>query len=402
MVSSTSNKYRILLIGLATIGLGACSGTIKPGFYSPTQTGQRLPLRVALIDDQGLHPQPYDYRPSGGTGTFTLTLEPEFSNAVKAELASLFDSVTIVPDAKQAKDHDLIAQVSSSFQSGQAKISLALLMPDSTEPVHRTETSSAIKAYCNSSCGAAAFFTGFSLFLLSPITIPAMIEGQIEPTRAGIEEATRGTLIRFGNQVRASEDLVRIVRDSQAGRAALAAAEQAERTGNKLAALSNYARALMLHPSVKPDPETDRRLLAKIETLLPAVGALPAIPEDARRHVARSNAFMKVAASEGYGKVLAEIDEAMKVAPLWPEAVFNRGLIEEAAGQYPQAIRSLSLYLRLAPGAQDAKAVQNKIYELEAMTEQAGKNATKQHSMHQGEGHQHLSQVVETEQGVNP
>lgn len=402
MGTLTSGTCRILLLGLAAIGLSACSGTIKPGFYSPTQTGQRLPMRVALLDDHGLHPQPYDYRPSGGTGTFTLTLEPEFSNAIKAEMASLFDSVTVVPNAMQAKDHDLIAQVSSSFQSGQARISLALLMPDSAEFVHRTETSSPIKAYCNSSCKASAFFTGFTLFLLSPITIPAMIEGQIEPTRTSIEEATRATLIKFGNEIRSSDNLVRIVRDNQAGRAALAAAEQAERTGDKLAALSNYAKALMLHPGVKPDPALDRKLLAKIETLVPVVGTLPTIPDEARRHMARSNAFMKNAASEGYGKVLAEIDEAMKIAPLWPEAVFNRGLIEEAAGQYPQAIRSLSLYLRLAPGAQDAKAVQNKIYELEAMMEQAGKNAATQHSMHRAEGDQRVSHAVETEQGVNP
>lgn len=317
-------------------------------------------------------------------------------------MASLFQEVTLVTDPRHMKGEDLLAKVESSFARGKATVSLALLMPGTEEELVRSNTSANIKVGCNSSCGAAAFLTGFTLFLLSPITIPIMIDGQIEPTQTSIEETTRATLIAFGNKVRSSEGLVRFVRDSQAGRAALVAAEQAERTGNKLEALSQYARAFLLRPGAKSDPETDRRLLTKIESLRPAVGTLPAIPEDARRHVARSNAFMKAAASEGYDKVLAEIDEAMKVAPLWPEAAFNRGLIEETAERYPQAIRSLSLYLRLAPNAQDSKAVQSKIYELEALAERNGKGiGGKQHSM-KGSETQHLSQAVDESTGVNP
>jgi hypothetical protein len=391
-----TKRLVILPAGVAALGLSACTGTLKPNYYSPTQTGERLPMRVALLDDAGLHPQPYEW------GSFALKIDPEFSNAVKAELSSLFQEVTLVTDPRQIKEEDLLAKVSTSFNSRNATVSLALLMPGAEEELVRSQTSSQIKGGCNSSCGAAAFLTGFTLFILSPITIPIMIDGQIEPTQTSIEETTRAALIAFGNKVRSHQGLVRMVRDSQAGRAALAAAEQTERSGNKLAALSHYARALILRPGAKADPEMDRRLLTKIEGLVPAVGALPAVPEEARRHVARSNAFMKAAASEGYDKVLAEMDEAMKVAPLWPEAAFNRGLIEETAGQYPQAIRSLSLYLRLAPNAQDAKAVQNKIYELEAMAERAGKGtAPKQHSMSQDDG-QHASRVADDAQGTNP
>ena len=55
--------------------------------------------------------------------------------------------------------------------------------------------------------------------------------------------------------------------------------------------------------------------------------------------MSRANALMKSASTEGYDQVLAEMDEAVIAAPLWPEATFNRGLIQEAAGQYKQAIR---------------------------------------------------------------
>ncbi len=369
----TTKLIRSVLLSALLLATSACSGTLTPGYFQPTAGPANLPLRVALLDDAGLHPQPYDYKvPGGFGGTFTLTLEPEFSNAVKTEMGSLFQDVKLVADSKQMNGEDLIAKVSSSFHSERATLSLALLLPGSEEELVRSETSNPIEIQCNSSCGAAAFFTGFSLGLLSPITIPMMSEGQIEPTRASIEQTTTTMLHAFDKLIRSNKGLVRVVRNTQAARSSLAAAEQADKAGQRLPALSGYARTFVLRPEPTPNPEMDRQLLTKIDVLLSTAGNLPPVPEEARRYVARSNALMKSASTEGYDLVLAEMDEAVIAAPLWPEATFNRGLIQEAAGQYKQAIRSLSLYLRLAPKAQDAPAVQTKIYELEMMAEKAG------------------------------
>lgn len=370
----TTKQIRNILLGILLLATNACSGTLTPGYFRPTAGPEKLPLRVVLLDDTGLHPQPYEYKvPGGFGGTFTLTLEPEFSNAVTAEVASLFQDVKLAADSKQMDGEDLIAKASSSFHSERATLSLALLLPGSEEELVRSETSNPIEIQCNSSCGAAAFFTGFSLGLLSPITIPMMSEGQIEPTRTSIEQTTATMLHAFDKLIRSNKGLVRVVRNTQAARSSLAAAEQADKASQRLPALSGYARAFVLRPEPTPTPEMDRRLLAKIDALLSTAGSLPPVPEEARRYVARSNAFMKSASTEGYDQVLTQMDDAVMAAPLWPEATFNRGLIQEAAGQYQQAIRSLSLYLRLAPRAQDAPAVQNKIYELEVMAEKAGK-----------------------------
>lgn len=58
-------------------------------------------------------------------------------------------------------------------------------------------------------------------------------------------------------------------------------------------------------------------------------------------------------------------NDALKVAPAWPEGHFNLALINGDLELYADAITEMKRYLYLAPNASDARAAQDKIYEWE-------------------------------------
>lgn len=58
--------------------------------------------------------------------------------------------------------------------------------------------------------------------------------------------------------------------------------------------------------------------------------------------------------------------DALRNSPSWAEGHFNLGLLYGDLELYPEAITEMRRYLYLTPSAQDARAVQDKIYEWEA------------------------------------
>ncbi|MBN1140361.1 MAG: tetratricopeptide repeat protein [Deltaproteobacteria bacterium] len=104
---------------------------------------------------------------------------------------------------------------------------------------------------------------------------------------------------------------------------------------------------------------------------LQATGA-QAIPEQARRHFNRGLAAVEMArTAEDYELAIAEFRKAEALAPNWPEIHYNLGLIQEKAGRYGEAAQSLRRYLKLAPKAPDAAAVEALADKLEFKAEQA-------------------------------
>jgi tetratricopeptide (TPR) repeat protein len=112
----------------------------------------------------------------------------------------------------------------------------------------------------------------------------------------------------------------------------------------------------------------------KVIKLAAAMGRLPAIPEEARRHFVRGTALFRDANSpEDFTQVLDEFKQATDLAPWWPEARYNWALAYEAAGDYAKAIDHLNLYLLFKLPEAEARTVQDKIYVLEAKQEKAVK-----------------------------
>lgn len=110
-----------------------------------------------------------------------------------------------------------------------------------------------------------------------------------------------------------------------------------------------------------------------------ALSPKPAIPEDARRFLARGAAAFETAkAPADFDLAVDEFNKASNSAPWWGDPYFNLGKSYEGAGKQQQALASYKLYLLAAPQATDLAAVQTQIYKLEFLAEQQAKAAAAQ------------------------
>jgi tetratricopeptide (TPR) repeat protein len=91
-----------------------------------------------------------------------------------------------------------------------------------------------------------------------------------------------------------------------------------------------------------------------------------AVSDEAHRHFDRGMAAVETAKSpEDYESAITEFKQAVQLAPAWPDAYYNLGMIQEKAEKYGDAIASLRNYLRLAPEASDAETVKSFINKME-------------------------------------
>jgi TonB family protein len=106
----------------------------------------------------------------------------------------------------------------------------------------------------------------------------------------------------------------------------------------------------------------------KVIRIAAAMPQLPPIPEEARRHFVRGTALFKDAKSpDDFKQVTEEFQQAVRLAPWWPDARYNFALALEAAGDYDNAILNVKLYLLFKLSDADARAAHDKIYALEAL-----------------------------------
>lgn len=119
---------------------------------------------------------------------------------------------------------------------------------------------------------------------------------------------------------------------------------------------------------------SDAALREKIITLARTVK--PAVPEEARRPFVRGNsAFADAKSPQEFDRAIDLYREASNLAPWWGDVYFNLGKALEQRQSYAEAVTALKLYLLATPGAQDARATQDRIYALEEKAERAGKEA---------------------------
>ncbi len=95
------------------------------------------------------------------------------------------------------------------------------------------------------------------------------------------------------------------------------------------------------------------------------------IPAGAQRYFDRGIAAVEMAKSPAdYEAAIKEFGQAASLAPNWPDAYYNLGMVQEKAGKYRDAISSLKQYLRFAPDASNANTVRSLINRLEYKNEQ--------------------------------
>ena len=111
----------------------------------------------------------------------------------------------------------------------------------------------------------------------------------------------------------------------------------------------------------------DTTLRERIIKLAQGIKPSPAVPEDARRAFVQGVTIAK-ASTDAQGQVLAieSFNEALRIAPWWGDAYYNRAVAQDLAGRLADARDSIRLYLLTGPSAQDARDAQDRIYALEA------------------------------------
>jgi tetratricopeptide (TPR) repeat protein len=127
------------------------------------------------------------------------------------------------------------------------------------------------------------------------------------------------------------------------------------------------------------DKSENQTLRQKIIKVAATLEPLPAVSEDAKRHMARGKAAFEIAKNENdFGDAVSEFKLASLSAPWWGAVYFNLGRAQDKAGDYAAAKQSLNLYLLSAPSEADAEAAKSLIYEVEFKMEKKQAQASQE------------------------
>jgi tetratricopeptide (TPR) repeat protein len=130
---------------------------------------------------------------------------------------------------------------------------------------------------------------------------------------------------------------------------------------------ASFQRAVAEHQQ-SPTDATAEKLIKVVATMNPK----PDIPDEANRHFVKAATFMKKAKDKSdYQLAVKEYRQALSIAPWWGAACYNKGIALQSAGQLDEATTDFKLYLLTNPD--DAAAVKNRIYAIEAEKELAAK-----------------------------
>lgn len=121
--------------------------------------------------------------------------------------------------------------------------------------------------------------------------------------------------------------------------------------------LNQYISDLQKNPN---DNALREKIIKLVQTMKPA----PAIPEEAKKHMARGMAAFESAKNEQeYKDAISESEKAVGYAPWLGEGYRNLGIVQDKAGHFDAAIMSLKLYLLTNPS--DAEKAKELIYKIE-------------------------------------
>jgi tetratricopeptide (TPR) repeat protein len=90
------------------------------------------------------------------------------------------------------------------------------------------------------------------------------------------------------------------------------------------------------------------------------------VSEQAKKYFDRGMAAAEMAISPtDFEAAIIEFKQAALLAPDWPDAYYNLGMMQEKAGKLGDAVTSFRQYLRLAPGASDVETVRSLMNKME-------------------------------------
>lgn len=140
------------------------------------------------------------------------------------------------------------------------------------------------------------------------------------------------------------------------------------RGGSAAAAAHDFVRAWdVLAGSVDPEQEAAFERAAQNYR---NASVKPQLPEEAVKYKVQAELAVQ---QKRFDDAVDLYDQALDIAPWWPAGHYNRGLILGELQDYQGSMRALQKYLKLEPGASNARAVQLKIYQWESLLPRTAK-----------------------------
>lgn len=210
-----------VLVCLVLCGSSACTyrGALRHDFYQPLQSyDKKLPLQVALVQDNKTKAQHFIYI-TPQKRTIDVALYPALINAMKSELSNLFEEVTLTDDPQRASQEDLLAFMTFNTQEAYRDVlgghyifnsEMQLNFKDSQSKLHIASYHHSTKVEYTPPADAyvAAFLTGFSLYLLSPITVPYITNSIGWRATELLESGARTLIQAISDDIRADQRLL--------------------------------------------------------------------------------------------------------------------------------------------------------------------------------------------------
>ncbi|MBI5199983.1 MAG: hypothetical protein HY925_00220 [Elusimicrobia bacterium] len=349
----------------------SCTGryTVRSGYYSPSpRPAPASPPRIALL-------APLDYPEVLSWGLVVcnskLTAGRAYLDAVEAALNSVYGKVSRAGSLAGAKGADYAVEVGPLPHPYQ----LRFLDPDSGRLVAEFSSPGDERLAQVVSRAKSNGFGNAVTILLFPLALPmcaAIMGSEMQGAGRSFEKGSSDALESLMRSI-ASDGRVMLSPKAKLRLDELEArGDEFLKTGDAAAALGAFADAAALARGLG----TRERTLAVKAARAAGKGGAPAVPEEARRLLARGQAYFKQAASPAdYAAAIAEIERALGLAPWWASAHFNAGLAHEGAGNWREAAGHFEAYLAASPGAADAAEVRGKLAELEVRAERGEKAA---------------------------
>lgn len=129
----------------------------------------------------------------------------------------------------------------------------------------------------------------------------------------------------------------------------------------RAAALADALLSLRIGRADEPRAEEK---FSQALTYYSAVSPKPQPTEEMRRYAVQAQLMIREKRFNEAAQIYAK---ALDIAPWWPEARYNRALVLGELKRYRLAIREMERFLKLEPNTSARRAIQDKIYEWEAL-----------------------------------
>ena len=222
----------LALVLSCTAACGTFQAELRPQFYEPrAATGAKIPLKVALVTDDAFKAQRLVAAGQAGANTYSIALNPGLANAITAELAGVFEEVSVVESRNRATAAAFVLVPTVDLRVGEPlKLALTFHDPQALPPVVTYDAAAPPDWHATQARETvSAVLAGLSVGVLIPVLLQQDIEARGKSYLEQIEMAIGKALGVIAAKIR--DDQPRLVAHASGQRPGVAAARPPEPPG---------------------------------------------------------------------------------------------------------------------------------------------------------------------------